>query len=158
MQINKLHKKAFYVAGIRTQTTNTNESNPDTAIIPDLWQQFFSENIESQIPNKTEQTSILGVYWNYEGDSEKSYNLLTGREVSSLQAMPNELVGLEIPESDYLVFSDNGDMPQIIYSMWHYIWDYFSKSDQYQRQYSYDFECYSNDSDGKVDIYVAINS
>lgn len=158
MKVQRIHKAGFCVAGIKIDTTGIRESNPDSALIPGLWQQYFSENIENQIPNQTERSSILGVYWNYESDSEKSYSLLAGREVSSLSNVPGTLTGLELPDSDYLVFSDEGEMPKIIYSMWHYIWDYFAKSDQYQRQYSYDFECYSNDSDVKVDIYIAIKS
>lgn len=156
MQIDKIHKPGFCVAGIKVDTNSANEANPESALIPALWQQFFSENIESQIPDQTGETSVLGVYWNYEGDSEKSYSLLVGREVSSLNPVSGGLTALEIPDSDYLVFSDEGEMPEIIYSMWHYIWDYFSNTDRYQRQYSYDFECYSNDNDAKVDIYIAI--
>lgn len=156
MNIELKHKSGFYAAGIKVDTNNINESNPETALIPGLWQQFFSDNIESQIPNKTDLDSILGVYWNYEGDNEKSYSLMAGRAVSDLKDLSNELVGLKVPESDYLVFSDEGDMPQIIYSMWQDIWDYFSSNKQYQRNYSFDFECYSKDNTSKVDIYIAI--
>ena len=156
MNIDKKHKSGFRAAGIKVETTSTNESNPDSSLIPGLWQQFFSDNIESQIPNKNDQDSILGVYWNYEGDNEKSYSLMAGREVSSLANISGELVGLEVPESDYLVFSEEGEMPQIIYSMWTAIWDYFSTNKQHQRKYSYDFECYSVDNTSRVDIYIAI--
>ena len=128
MNIEENYKAAFKVIGLKIQTNNANESNPDTALIPAMWQQFFSESVDSQIPNKTEESSILGVYWNYDGDREKSYNLLAGREVASLQDIPKELVGIEVPESSYLVFSEEGEMPQVIFSLWNSIRNYFSEN------------------------------
>lgn len=99
-------------------------------------------------------------YWvstgTIEGDNEKSYSLIAGREVSSLGNISGELVGLEVPKFDYLVFSDEGEMPQIIYSIWNAIWDYFSTNEQHQRKYNYNFECYSADNTSRVDIYIAI--
>lgn len=158
MKIEKQYRSSFRAVGIKVDTTSINESSPDSALIPGLWQQFFSDNIESQIPNKIEESCILGVYWNYEGGSEKSYSVLAGLEVSSFENVPVELAALEIPDTDYLVFSDEGEMPQIIYTMWQAIWDYFSSNTQYQRKYSYDFECYSSGDTSKVDIYIAIKS
>lgn len=158
MNIEKKHRSAFKVVGLGVETTNTREASPESALIPGLWQQFFSDNIDNQISNKTTNESILGVYWNYQGDQEKSYRLLAGREVSSLDNVPPGLTAIEVPESDYLVFSDQGEMPQIIYSMWQAIWDYFANNNIHQRQYSFDFECYSNDPASRVEIYVAIKS
>jgi len=158
MKFEEQHKDAFLVVGLKIHTSNTKESNPESALIPGLWQQFFSENIESQIPNKSEDTSILGVYWNYEGDSEKSYCLLVGREVANLQTIPKELVGIEVPESDYLVFSAEGEMPNVIYSLWESIRQYFSENNLHQRKYGYDYECYRADNSSRVDIYVSVKS
>lgn len=158
MKIEKKHKESFCAAGIKVDTTAVNESSPDTALIPGLWQQFFSDNIESQIQDKAEESCILGIYWNYRDGNEKSYSMLAGREVSAIDNVSEELVGLEVPGSDYLVFSDEGEMPQIIYTMWKEIWDYFSSNPQDQRKFSYDFECYSTDNTAKVDIYIAIQS
>jgi len=158
MRIEKSHKAAFIVIGLKTNTTNANESNPETALIPGLWQQFFSENIESQIPNITDANTILGVYWDYEGENEKSYNLLAGREVSSLQDIPVEMTGIKVPESDYLVFSEEGDMPSVIYSLWDSVQGYFSENKNILRKYSYDFECYNTNNSSRVDIYISVKS
>ena len=158
MKIEKKHKSAFFVVGIKTETTNTKESDPETALIPGMWQQFFSENIESQILNKTEAGSILGVYWNYDGDTEKSFSMIAGREVSSLSEVPRTLVGIEVPESDYLVFSQEGEMPEVIYTLWESIRAYFYQNLEVKRKYSYDFESYNSDGSSSVNIYISINA
>jgi len=144
------------VVGIATETSNAIESNIETAKIPALWQQYFSDSIESQIPDVVESSPVLGVYWNYAGDGEKTYKLLAGRQVSQLGELPSALVGVEVPESDYLVFSDEGEMPKIIFSIWESVREYFLSTKQYRRKYTCDFESYETEGGTKVDIFIAI--
>ena len=157
MDIEQKTENALRVIGIKVDTSSSNESNPDTALIPGHWQQFFSENIQDRILNKTTNGNILGVYFNYDSDHQGAYSLIAGHEVSTLNDVPGDLVGVEIPQASYLVFSDEGEMPQVIYSMWQSIWNYFSENDQFQRQYNIDFERYSAENSSRIEIYVSVN-
>lgn len=158
MHVKSRRLQSFFVVGVKVKTSNRRESSTDTALIPGLWQQYFSENVENQIPHNTGEASIYGVYSNYQGDDDKSYQLIVGREVSSLQDIPRELVGIEIPASDYLVFSGTGQMPELIFTLWESIRQYFADHSEYRRKYSYDFECYDSANTSRLDIYVAIES
>ena len=53
---------------------------------------FFKENISSKIPNKI-NGDILALYTDYEGDYTKPYSWILGCEVSSLEQVPEGLVG-----------------------------------------------------------------
>jgi predicted transcriptional regulator YdeE len=48
----------------------------------------------------------------YEGDYTKPYSWILGCEVSSLDEIPEGLVGKVIPESKYAVFTTQGEFPQ----------------------------------------------
>jgi len=158
MEIEFTHKADFKVVGINTVTTNVNESNPETAVIPGLWQQYFSENIENQITDKISDSPIIGLYYDYESTNERRYSLLVGNEVSRIEHMAAGLIGAEVPESDYLVFSDQGEMPAVIYSLWEFIRQYFSENKVYKRKYSYDFECYNLENTSKLSIYISVET
>ena len=52
----------------------------------------MSEGIAEKIPNKIDQ-SILSIYTNYEGDHTQPYDTILGCKVSSLQEIPEGMVG-----------------------------------------------------------------
>jgi predicted transcriptional regulator YdeE len=146
------------IVGIKTATSKANESHADTAKIPELWQTFFSEDIEHQIPHTAEHATIFGVYTGYDSDHSGEYHVIVGNEVHSVGNIPNNMAVIDIPAGRYLVFSQRGEVPAIIYSMWEYIWNYFSNEAQYQRLFTTDFELYRKDDTSRVDIYIAIKS
>ena len=49
----------FYVAGITVRTNNVTELNEETAQIPQLWQRYIDESIESKTFNKSNNSSSL---------------------------------------------------------------------------------------------------
>ncbi|WP_455207318.1 GyrI-like domain-containing protein [Kaarinaea lacus] len=144
------------VVGIKTATSNTLEADPQTARIPALWQRFFSESIDEQISNKLDEGILFGVYTGYDNEQRGHYSLIAGREVSAIDIVPEGLVSIVIPQGHYLVFSEAGEMPAVIYSVWQTIWQYFSDSVEYVREYTTDFELYSNDNSSRVEVYIAI--
>ncbi|MCI0504677.1 MAG: GyrI-like domain-containing protein [Gammaproteobacteria bacterium] len=144
------------IAGIKTSTSNTVESNPETACIPALWQRFFTENIEEQIPNRVDEGTLFGVYTDYDNEQRGHYSLIAGREVSDIVALPEGFAAVNVPEALYLVFASEGDMPAVIYSTWQTIWEYFSSTADYARAFTTDFELYSDDNPARIEIYIAI--
>jgi predicted transcriptional regulator YdeE len=74
-------------------------------------ERFFKEKILERIPNKS-NNQILALYTDYEGDYTKPYSWILGCEVSTLDEVPEGLVGKVIPPSKYAVFTTKGMFPQ----------------------------------------------
>lgn len=117
-------------------------------------ERFFKENTLSKIPNKV-NGNILALYTDYEGDHTGSYSWILGCEVSSLNQIPDGLVGKIIPASKYAVYTTRGEFPQGLIAAWQDIW-----KSNLSRSYTSDFEVYRSDFDPQrnpeVKIYIAI--
>lgn len=133
------HVESFTVAGIHTRTKNTDEVNPNTAKLHQLWERFFTV----EIPNRKPDSFIYGVYSDYETDHNGLYTVTAGYEVTS-DPSDNELSVKKIEKGDYLVFKNKGPMPQVIYETWQAIWRYFELNPDVVRAYKTDFEMCPN--------------
>ncbi|QIK59162.1 AraC family transcriptional regulator [Dysgonomonas sp. HDW5A] len=143
----------FYVIGISVRTTN--EGGQAAKDIPQLWDRFVSEDIESKIPNKA-STDLYGIYTEYEGDFMQPYTTIVGYKVSSLDNIPEGLIGLTIETSNYEEFTAKGKLSDdIVFNKWTEIW----KSDL-DRAYLADFEIYPEKScemdNAEIGIFVSI--
>lgn len=146
-------KEKRYVIGIPIKTSN--ESGHFQKEVPPLWDKFHRENMAGKIPNKINQ-DLLAVYTNYEGDYTKPFTYLIGCEVSSLDNIPEKMIGIEVRASLYAVFIAKGAFPQSMSSTWQAIWGSGVK-----RSYITDFEVYRSDfnpqNNPEVKIYIAID-
>lgn len=142
-------KQKFFI-GLELRTNNEECS----VTMPAHKEKFFKENIPAQIPNKI-NGNILALYTDYEGDYTKPYSWILGCEVSSLDEIPEGLVGKVIPESKYAVFTTQGAFPQGLIAAWQAVW----KSNML-RSYTSDFEVYRPDFDPQknpeVKLYIAL--
>ncbi|KPJ95229.1 MAG: hypothetical protein AMJ55_04420, partial [Gammaproteobacteria bacterium SG8_15] len=116
MNIVEKSVAATNVIGIKTFTSSTLETDPQSARIPELWQRLFSESIEEQIPNKVSEGLLYGIYSDYDSEQRGLFSVTAGWQVSTVNAVPEGFVATEIPKGDYLVFIEEGDMPTVIYS------------------------------------------
>lgn len=143
-------KKKFFI-GLELRT-NKEECS---FTMPAHKDRFFKEDISSKIPNKV-NSNILALYTDYEGDYTKPYSWILGCEVSSLDTISDGLVGKVIPESNYAVFTTQGEFPQGLIAAWQAIW----KSNLH-RSYTCDFEVYGSGFDPQknpqVKVYIAID-
>ncbi|MEL7147077.1 MAG: GyrI-like domain-containing protein [Bacteroidota bacterium] len=151
--MDKLIKDGFKVIGLKTRTTNENAQAATD--IPGLWNKFMTEHIMEQIPNKL-HTAVLCLYTNYESDHTKPYDTILGCVVSSLDEVPDGLVGQEFAAGNYTKFTTKGNLAEgLVYNTWLDIW----KKDL-DRTYTVDFEVYGDKaqdpSNAEVDIYIAI--
>ncbi len=143
----------FSVIGISVRTTNENgQSGKD---IPVLWGKFMSEGILEKIPNKI-SSDIYCMYTEYENDHTKPYTTILGCKVSSLDTIPDGLIGKTIEGGSYIKRSPKGNiMKGLIFEEWLKIW-----SSDIPRIYSADFEIYGekaqNPEDAEVDIFIAV--
>jgi len=151
MQTQKV--KPFQVIGISARTTN--ENGQAASDIGSLWERFMTENILQNIPNRISD-DILSIYTNYESDHTKPYDTILGCKVSSLDVVPDGMIGQSFQGGTFAKFLSKGDATKgAVYNSWVDIWN-----TDLDRLYTADFEIYGekarNPSDAEVDIFVAI--
>ncbi len=149
--IEHLPKKYFIGLAVKT----TNENWQCIRDITELKEKFFHEHIEKKIQNQINK-NVLAVYTDYEADFTKPYTFCFGKEVSTLESIPEGLRGIEIAPSSYAVFTATGKFPDSIGKTWNTIWN-----EKLKRSYTLDFELYPEnfdpDANPEVKIYIAIH-
>lgn len=143
----------FRIIGISNRTTN--KDNKAQQDLGQLWGQFYSENIFEKIPNKL-SNEVIAIYTDYKSDFTEDYTTIIGVPVSTLDEVPNGLIGREFQAENFQKFTAKGEMPNAVASSWIDIWQ---KDKELNRKYSYDFEVYGeksqNGENSEVDIYIA---
>ena len=141
----------FTVSGISVRTINSDEAQPLTAKLPSLWGLFYNQGLAGKFPNKLDDSSVYGVYSEYESDASGHYRTTAGVRVSKASA---DFDSIEIRGGQYLVFTANGAMPQIVVDTWVTIWSFFETSKDYRRCFTTDFEKYLGPNE--VAIHIAV--
>ncbi len=141
--------KKLMLLGISVRTNNANEKNQETHKIAPLWEKYDVDNIYSKTLNKANNTSFYGLYSNYESDVNGDYDATVAVEVTKTKN--NAMV---IENKKYLVFTKQGELPEVCTELWEEIWDYFANNSEYERAYTIDFEKYSKEN--LIDIYISI--
>jgi predicted transcriptional regulator YdeE len=144
---------AFNIIGIAVRTTNENaQSGSD---IPALWEQFMSKGLLEKIPNKISH-DIYCMYTDYEKDHTKPYTTILGCQVSSLNDIPEGMVGKVIISGKYIKQVAKGNILEgMVFNEWLKIWN-----SDLARTYTADFEVYgaksANPMEAEVDIFLAV--
>jgi predicted transcriptional regulator YdeE len=139
---------AFNVAGLTARTTNRAESDPQASRIGVLWNRFFGERIYEKLPQRVDDQRLFGVYSAYEADAHGAFDVTTGVAVAGGPST------VRIEGGDYLVFTGQGQMPQMVLAVWQTIWQYFDAHPEIRRRYKSDFEAYSGPEE--VAIHIGI--
>ena len=69
-------------------------------------------------------------------------------------AVAGEPATVHIEAGDYLVFSGQGRMPQMVLAVWDAVWQYFDEHPEIRRTYRSDFESYGGPD--QVDIHIGV--
>lgn len=143
----------FQIIGISVRTTN--ENGQAASDIGSLWEKFMTEGISEKIPNKLSE-EIFSIYTNYESDHTKPYDTILGCKVSSLENIPEGMLGQAFDGGTFAKFISKGDATKgVVYQSWLSIWD-----TDLDRLYTSDFEVYGDKakdfSNAEIDIFVAI--
>lgn len=150
-----IQQKGFKIIGITTQTSNQNSEAPEA--IGALWGQFISENLLEKIPNQLD-SDIICIYTDYQSDYTGKYTCILGVKVSSLETIPDGLIGREFPGGTFQPFLAKGELPQAVIETWQQIWQ---EDQNLNRSYQYDYEVYDERSrqgaDSEVAIFIAKN-
>ena len=150
--MNKQTIQEFSIIGIAVRTTNENgQAGKD---IPALWHTFMAEKILEKIPNKIDD-SLYCIYTDYEKNHTKPYTTILGCKVSTLESIPEKMVGKTFEEATYTRFVAKGNVSQAVFNEWTKIWD-----SDLNRAFTADFEKYGekarNPENAEVDIFVAV--
>jgi predicted transcriptional regulator YdeE len=143
----------FMVIGIAVRTTNKNGKS--TQDIGQLWERFISEKIAEKIPNKA-NNNVFSIYTNYQGDHTQAYDTILGCEVSSLEKVPEGMVGQSFAGGVYRKFISKGDLTKgVVFETWSEIWN-----ENLNRDFTADFEIYGekaqNPTNAEVEVYVGL--
>lgn len=146
MKVTRIKK--LMISGISTITNNELEMNEESSKIPQLWEEYFQQDIYKKTFDKAKNDYMYGVYSHYQFDEKGDYKVTVGVEVTK----PKNAIVIE--DKKYLVFSKQGELPMIVTDLWEEIWDYFEKNDEYERAFEIDFEKFTNEDE--IEIYVSI--
>jgi predicted transcriptional regulator YdeE len=149
MEPTRQHQDAFHVAGLTIRTTNREENEPATAHIGKLWGRFFGEETYASTPDRTGDARIFSVYSAYESDAHGAFDVTAGVAVSGSEG------SRAVEAGDYLVFTGQGEMPQMVIATWQRIWQYFEAHPEVTRRYRSDFEAYEGPD--KVAIHIGVS-
>lgn len=142
------------IIGITTRTSNNNSQAIDD--LGKLWHQFFAENIIAKIPNAT-SSNIYSVYTDYESDFRGKYTTIIGCEVSSLNDIPEGMVGREFQPQTFKKYISKGELHEAVGKTWAEIWN---DDANLNRTYIYDYELYTekaqNPADTEIEIYIGV--
>jgi len=168
---------AIVCQGISARTTNLAETEYETAKLGRLWQKFY----QNHVSHLSEGEDIYGVYHNYESedlvgafdvvaswkveseqaagqDDSEDNNVLSPENILSA-AHGSDVITVTIPAGKYLVFTEEGRMPNTVMNAWERAWEYFHNPDcEHTRTYNVDFEHYigGNLEYGQLDLYIGI--
>ncbi len=146
--------ESFKIIGVATETSNQNGQNAED--LGNLWGKFTTGNLMQTIPNTT-GNEIYAIYTDYESDFRGSYTAILGLKVSSLDTIPDGLIGRAFEAGNFKKFTAKGIIPNAVIDTWEEIW---TDDKQLKRKYTYDFELYGNKSqneeNSEVEIFIAI--
>ena len=140
------------VIGVKLHVMNPDEA---PALIGQFWETFRKNDLKKEIPNKLKPENTYAVYTNY-GPQGEGYSLILGAQVEYIvNNVPDGMVGIQIPEQTYAVFSKKGALPNVIVESWKEIWQ-----SPIPRAYTYDFEIYKNESldSAEVEFNIALRA
>jgi len=144
----------FKIIGISVETTNQN--NQAATDLGQLWARFYNEQIFNKIPNK-EREEVYAVYTDYESNYMGRYTTIIGQRVSTLDHIPEGLVGKEIKNEKLKKYLAKGEMPNAVVETWKEIW---ANDDRLNRSYIADFEVYGaksqNGNKSEVEIFIGV--
>ena len=149
------HLGAFSVTGLSVRTRNSDEMNPATARIGELWERFFSQSWERRLPARGDTDDrIFGVYSGYESNEHGAFDVTAGVAVPPPVAPVAGAVQVTVLEGRYLVFTGQGAMPQAVIETWGEVWRYFAQNPGIRRCFGTDFEAYEGPDTVAIHIGV----
>ncbi|MFS4456292.1 GyrI-like domain-containing protein [Maribacter sp. 2304DJ31-5] len=140
---------------IGTSVRTNNKKGGAGQQIPELWNEFISENIADKIPNKVDG-ALYALYTDYESDHTGFYTTIIGCKVKNLDTIPEGMIGKSFDGGNYVQLSAKGDLTKgVVINKWLEIWEM-----DLERVYTVDYEVYGekaqHPADAEVDFLIAV--
>ena len=117
------------VVGLDIRTSKTDEADPGTARIPELWGRVRAGGLEA-IPATAGHTLPVAVYSDYRGArGVRDTGFAVGKVVEEDAPTPAGFARATIRAGTCLRFTAQGDMPRVVIETWAAVWDYFAGED-----------------------------
>ena len=152
MEPKTLHKPAFKVIGLKYYGNDPANNGPD------LWRDFMERLPE--IENVISAKESYGLMCTGEEDFvDGKFDYTASVAVSSLDNIPEGMVGAEIPEATYAVFTHNGNLDSLqetyeyIYGKWFQNWEYEPTG---LNEFEFYDERFTGEEDSELYIYIPI--
>lgn len=152
MDFNIIKKGAFKIAGMKINTTTTN--NKHAKRIPELWNEFIPKikTIQGIISRDAYGISI--------DTNHPKFSYMACVEVSDSAKIPKGMLYLEIPASKYAVFKHKGKANTVGFTYDAIFGEHLPKANLEVNTDAYCFELYDEHFEDKenaeMDIYVPI--
>jgi len=146
----------FKVIGISIRTTNKNGQSAKD--IEAIWERFWNEKIQEQIPNKINH-NIYAVYTDYETDYNGAYTTIIGLPVNSFENIPEGFVGITIEKAEYQKFVSKGKMPEAVVNTWVEIWgnNELNQTRTYNADFTIHGKKYFDGDTAEVETFISVN-
>lgn len=133
-----------FVVGLATRASNAaeREGEPGTGPIVRLWGAFMQRDFPRDIPNQAEPGEIVAVYTDFDSDAGGEYLAVLGRTVTSLDTVPETLVGTIVPSQTMASIAVRGDLSQTVPATWERIIEVFTPDYRLQRTFVSDIDVY----------------
>jgi AraC family transcriptional regulator len=152
---NIVKKAEFLVIGPAIKCTIEDEENIKR--IPLFWEEEMAKNTLDKIPNAVNPTTCYGVCMDFESPK---FTYMIAKEVSSLDDVPDDMIGRTVPAATYAVFTARGPCTKAIQDTTRYIYSTWLPESGYEHAMTADLEVYdercSDDDTSEVDIYIPI--
>ncbi len=161
MKNQKLELHEIKLVGIAAKTSNSLETNPETAKIRATIDNYLENNLAEKIAGRLKPGTTYCVYTSYESDEHGEYLYFVGEEVGSFDNLDPMFTKLTIPAALYTKFECGpGKMPTVCIDAWGKIWQMSEVDLGGKRSYIADFEIYDQRAkdfaNTTLDIYIGI--
>lgn len=135
-----IQKEAMHFIGLKAKTNMAMEDSLGT--IGQLWGKAMQQGIMMMIPNKV-SNNMYGLYYDYDFGESQSFTVMVACRVSTLDSIPEGMVGHTIPASRFAVFTTpQGNMIEIVKDGWQYVWENWMQENPNLASFVCDFEEY----------------
>ena len=110
------------IAGVDALTSNEKEF-AGAGKIPALWHRFLTEDVFSKIPNRKDESTIVGACTDIESDETGLYRFVLGTEATSFDGVPPGFVRRVVPAALYTEWTtERGAFDEVSLACWQKIW------------------------------------
>ncbi|MDI9368678.1 AraC family transcriptional regulator [Mesotoga sp. BH458_6_3_2_1] len=152
MEPEIIHKSAFKVIGLKYY------GNDPANNCPKLWRDFMERHTE--IDNVISAKESYGLMCTGEEDFiDGKFDYIASLAVSTLERIPEGMIGAEVPEATYAVFTHKGELDSL-QDTYEYIYGKWFQNSEYEPVGLNEFELYderfTGKEDSEFDIYIPI--